>query len=580
MSITVLLTNDNTLVTLLDKVSDTTTTSLTLFGYGFPRWGEALMRNMVHMLENAANTTPPPNPLTGQLWFNSNNDMLTLWDGTAWEALATQDWASAQIAQLQNAVDFLTYGSDFATNTGVQQQIAAFIEGEAYLTAGDLANYVTGAELTAAINALPSVSLVNYATIAYVQQNYLTANQTITVLGDASGSGSNLITLTLVASGVTAGTYSKLTVNAKGLVTAASQLGATDINTALGYTAVKSVNGVLADTTGNVTTTGGGGTVTLTGDVTGSGSGTIATTLSATGVATGTYTKVNVNPEGRITLGTTLNSGDVTNALGYVPVQPTRAAVANALGYYPVYTVNGLGVTSTTDLNVSVTTGLVYSGLYVISGSTSTYFFTVPAGCTFVKATITGAGGGGGSGVNSYAGGGGGAGGTAIVTFSVTPGDVLTMVIGAGGTYSALGGVAQTGGTSTLSINDTAGNSGVIATATGGGGGSSIGSNGTNFGGAGGYGYNPALGSGITGSINTPGGCGSEAFAYYEGSGWISLGGLGGASWWGGGGRSGTSGGIGGFAWGSGGGGGYFQTAGSVGGVGQSGCIMLEWNQL
>jgi hypothetical protein len=48
---------------------------------------------------------------------------------------------------------------------------------------------------------------------------YLTANQAITVSGDASGSGSTAIALTL-ATVATPGTYRSVTVNAKGLVTA------------------------------------------------------------------------------------------------------------------------------------------------------------------------------------------------------------------------------------------------------------------------------------------------------------------------------------------------------------------------
>lgn len=58
---------------------------------------------------------------------------------------------------------------------------------------------------------------------------YLTANQTITVSGDATGSGSTSIALTLAASGVTAGTYPKVTVDAKGRVTAGSTLLAADL---------------------------------------------------------------------------------------------------------------------------------------------------------------------------------------------------------------------------------------------------------------------------------------------------------------------------------------------------------------
>jgi len=70
------------------------------------------------------------------------------------------------------------------------------------------------------------------ATTAFVKgQNYLTANQSISVSGDASGSGTTAITLTLATVNSNVGTFTKVTVNAKGLVTAATTLAATDIPT-------------------------------------------------------------------------------------------------------------------------------------------------------------------------------------------------------------------------------------------------------------------------------------------------------------------------------------------------------------
>lgn len=68
------------------------------------------------------------------------------------------------------------------------------------------------------------------ASTAFVKaQNYLIANQTITFTGDATGSGSTNVALTLANSGVAAGTYPKVTVDAKGRVTAGAALAATDI---------------------------------------------------------------------------------------------------------------------------------------------------------------------------------------------------------------------------------------------------------------------------------------------------------------------------------------------------------------
>lgn len=70
------------------------------------------------------------------------------------------------------------------------------------------------------------------ATTAFVKgQGYLTNNQNITISGDATGNGSTAITLTLGNTGVTAGTYTKLTVDSKGRATLGSSLTATDIPT-------------------------------------------------------------------------------------------------------------------------------------------------------------------------------------------------------------------------------------------------------------------------------------------------------------------------------------------------------------
>lgn len=72
--------------------------------------------------------------------------------------------------------------------------------------------------------------------------------------------------------------------------------------------------------------------------------------------------------------------------------------------------------------------------------SPGSYTFTVPAGVTLISVDAQGAGGGGGgstSGTNTWpeggGGGGGGAGSRALGTFSVSPGQALTVFVGAGG---------------------------------------------------------------------------------------------------------------------------------------------------
>lgn len=70
------------------------------------------------------------------------------------------------------------------------------------------------------------------ATTAFVKgQNYLTGNQAITLSGDATGTGTTGIIVTLANTGVPAGTYAKVTVDTKGRVTGGATLAATDIPT-------------------------------------------------------------------------------------------------------------------------------------------------------------------------------------------------------------------------------------------------------------------------------------------------------------------------------------------------------------
>jgi hypothetical protein len=172
---------------------------------------------------------------------------------------------------------------------------------------------------------------------------YLTGNQTITVSGDASGSGATAIALTLATVNANVGTFNNVTVNAKGLVTAAS----------------------------NVSYLTGNQTITLSGGATGSGTTAITVTLTnasvtgqaLTGYAVGTNTalaatdtilqamqklqgQVNARLTGNQTI--TLSGGATGSGTTAITVTLTNASVTGqALTGYAVGTNTAIAATDT-----------------------------------------------------------------------------------------------------------------------------------------------------------------------------------------------------------------------------------------
>ena len=146
---------------------------------------------------------------------------------------APSSLANAELAF--NEVDnVLYYGKGTGGAGGTATTIEAVAGSGAFLTLGT-AQTVSGNKTFTGTVDVPtqtsSDSSTKAASTAFVKaQNYLTGNQSITVSGDASGTGATAITLTLASVG-TAGTYTKVTTDAKGRVTAGASLEATDIPT-------------------------------------------------------------------------------------------------------------------------------------------------------------------------------------------------------------------------------------------------------------------------------------------------------------------------------------------------------------
>lgn len=79
-------TNGELLTDLIDGQIDTDSTNLTLVGKNYAGYGEAFNENFIKLLENFANTAAPSNPLAGQIWWDTSEARLKVYDGTAWKA--------------------------------------------------------------------------------------------------------------------------------------------------------------------------------------------------------------------------------------------------------------------------------------------------------------------------------------------------------------------------------------------------------------------------------------------------------------------------------------------------------------
>lgn len=84
------------LVDLVDGRIDNVTTDLTLIGRNFTSYGELFNENFIKLLENFAAVSPPARPMIGQLWFDTSEGRLKLWNGEQFRSTDTTVVSSVQ----------------------------------------------------------------------------------------------------------------------------------------------------------------------------------------------------------------------------------------------------------------------------------------------------------------------------------------------------------------------------------------------------------------------------------------------------------------------------------------------------
>lgn len=88
---------DGTIVaTVADGQVDTLSTDITLIGKNYSGFGESLNENFIKLLENFSNSTSPINPIRGQIWFDTSENKLKVYNGAEFVPVSSATISNTQ----------------------------------------------------------------------------------------------------------------------------------------------------------------------------------------------------------------------------------------------------------------------------------------------------------------------------------------------------------------------------------------------------------------------------------------------------------------------------------------------------
>lgn len=295
--------NGDPLATVQDGTLDTTSTSISLIGKNAVNYGLALNENFVALLQNFANSSPPPKPQQGQIWFDTIAYAIKIFDGTKWTIISPPFDGNAGIAQIS-----INPTLSIMVMLSGAQIISAV--SHVPLDPSQLSNDVNIADLSYPFKSRFPNGIGAGITLASDSNNYqfvgvankanvLTTARKIEISGSSTGNvmfdGSSNVVISSNLLNVfnsnlnTSSFWSKVKVESNGLVTDANVIVQNDVLIALGYVPPSNVI-IRGDAVGNTVATNTVFEVNV--------------KISNTTVTPGTYNNVTVGADGRIVSGT------------------------------------------------------------------------------------------------------------------------------------------------------------------------------------------------------------------------------------------------------------------------------------
>ena len=143
MAYTITTTAGATLASIADGTVNSTNTSLTLIGKNYAGYGIFLNENYIKLLENFYNSSAPTAPLAGQLWYDSTNALLKVYNGSIWKPISSSAsgtsqpaspvtgdlWYDSANAQLKvwSGSAWITVGPSYTTTSGTSGAVVETI---------------------------------------------------------------------------------------------------------------------------------------------------------------------------------------------------------------------------------------------------------------------------------------------------------------------------------------------------------------------------------------------------------------------------------------------------------------------